>query len=163
MLALLGRCAAFVVVVGHGLCLRGAVGAAVRCAVVACSMAIVFCRCLWSFTFLSHFLFGIYCQSSLFKTSTMSATPVQSPGLFSMRMDFSNIGALGSGVKRGGDPIIDSWSNIMTKSDKIELMKSDMDANTIAVEEEIKRGTLNDLRGLLKEIDSTAWMYQPSS
>jgi hypothetical protein len=75
-----------------------------------------------------------------------------------MRMNFSNIE---SGKKI--DPVINSWLNILNKADKSELKNSDTDAKIAAIEEEIKQGALTNLRGMLKEIDNTAWMYESSS
>ena len=76
----------------------------------------------------------------------------------SMRMDFSNID---SGRKKA-DPVIDTWSNILHKTEKSDLKHSDTKGKLAAAEEVIKQGTLTNLRLLLKEIDNTAWMFESS-
>jgi hypothetical protein len=84
-----------------------------------------------------------------------------SPPAFTMWMDFSNID--GSGKKKKSDPVIDSWTNMLNKADKNEAKSSDNEAKITAAEEVIKQGTLTNLRGLMKELDSTAWMYDKTS
>lgn len=76
-------------------------------------------------------------------------------------MDFSNIDSGQKKVKT--DPVIDSWANMLHKSDKSDSKNSDTEEKLTAAEETIKQGTLTHLRLLLKEIDNTAWMFEDSS
>ena len=86
----------------------------------------------------------------------MSSTPVHSPIEFPLRMNFSNVD---SGGKKY-DPVISSWANLLQKTDSNEKKAYDTKEMTSQIEEEIKQGTLTNLRGLLKELDETAWKYE---
>ena len=80
-----------------------------------------------------------------------TTTPPQSHAL-SKRMNFSESG------KKVHDPYISSWMVMLSKTEDHTSNTIDTDKFS-AVENEIKEGILSNLRNMLKELDSTAWMF----
>jgi 4'-phosphopantetheinyl transferase EntD len=55
---------------------------------------------------------------------------------------------------------VGAWTQLLERAEKEEVRKSEAVAGRAAAEEALQRGTLEELRGLLRELDATAWMYE---
>ena len=110
-----------------------------------------------------------------------TVTPVQSQSpeaaVVSRRMDFSRLFSThatsslatsslttltgsASTATATADPTVGAWTQLLERAEKEEVRKSEAVAGRAAAEEALQRGTLEELRGLLRELDATAWMYE---
>jgi hypothetical protein len=112
-----------------------------------------------------------------------TVTPVQSQSpeaaVVSRRMDFSRLfsthataslatsslatltgSASTATATATADPTVGAWTQLLERAEKEEVRKSEAVAGRAAAEEALQRGTLEELRGLLRELDATAWMYE---